>query len=304
MSWHICVPATSANLGPGFDCLALALDLWNEVDLSAKTDEDCLQIQIEGEGQSYLPQNESNAIYCGMRTYAHRHGKSLPGGIKLLCRNRIPISSGLGSSAAATVAGILCATALLNLPEDRQDQLACAAELEGHGDNSAACLLGGLTAFLRDGNQVYARQLPVVPLSLVVVTPDFHFSTCQARTVLPQQVAFKNAVENLSRSMLLIEALRTGDLELLRTASYDQLHQPYRLPLIPGAQAALKSALSAGAAAAFLSGAGPSLLAVVKTAVEREPVGAAMLTAFQRAGLTARIFTPLISMNGATVQPS
>ena len=300
MSWRVRVPATCANLGPGFDCLALAIDLWNEVLLS--TEGDRLQIEIEGEGADCLPNNENNLIVRTMQAYARRHAKPLPAGIRLVCKNQIPLGSGLGSSAAAAVAGILCAQALLNLPDDKMDQIACAAEMEGHGDNAAACLLGGLTAFMKDGNQVIARQLPIAPLSLVVVTPAFRFPTRQARAALPRRILHFTAADNLAHAVLLTEALRTGNLDLLASASHDQLHQPQRLPLIQGAAAAMQAGLSTGAAAVFLSGAGPSLLAITKVESEREKIGAAMQAVFQRAGLPTRVFTPTLAQTGASLE--
>lgn len=300
MSWRVRVPATCANLGPGFDCLALAIDLWNEVLLSAEGD--CLMIEIEGEGADHLPVNENNLIVRAMQAYARRHGQSLPAGIHLTCKNQIPLGSGLGSSAAATVAGILCAQVILGLSDDKMDQLACATEIEGHGDNAAACLLGGLTAYMKDDNQVIARQLPLAPLSLVVVTPEFRFPTRQARATLPRRILHSTAADNLAHAVLLTEALRTGNLNLLRSASRDQLHQPQRLPLIPGAATAMQAGLSTGAAAVFLSGAGPSLLAIAKNEGEREKIGTAMQAAFQQAGLPTRVFIAGISDKGATIQ--
>lgn len=300
MNWRVRVPATCANLGPGFDCLALAIDLWNEVLLSAEGDR--LTIVVEGEGASLLPVNENNLIVRAMQTYARRHGNSLPAGIRLVCKNQIPLGSGLGSSAAAAVTGILCAQALLDLPEDKMDKLTCAAEIEGHGDNAAACLLGGLTAIMKDGNQVIARQLRIAPLSLLVITPAFRFPTRQARAALPRRILHSTAADNLAHAVLLTEALRTGDLDLLASASHDQLHQPQRLPLIPGAAAAMQAGLCAGAAAVFLSGAGPSLLVIPKNEAEREKIGDAMQMAFQKAGLPTRIFSAGISDKGATIQ--
>jgi homoserine kinase len=299
MNWRVRVPATCANLGPGFDCLALAIDLWNDLLLS--TEGDRLTIEIEGEGASHLPINEHNLIVRAMQAYARQHAKPLPAGIHLVCKNHIPPGSGLGSSAAATVAGILCATALLDLPDDKMDQLACAAEIEGHGDNAAACLLGGLTATMKDDNQVIARRLPIALFSLVVVTPAFRFPTRQARAALPRRILHSTAADNLAHAVLLAEALRSGDLELLRASSHDQLHQPQRLPLIPGAAAAMQASLSAGAAAVFLSGAGPSLLSITKNEDEREKIGGAMQAAFQQAGLPTQVFTPNIAQVGASV---
>jgi homoserine kinase len=223
MSWRVRVPATCANLGPGFDCLALAIDLWNEVLLFIEGDH--LKVEIEGEGASRLPLNENNLIVRAMQAYARRHAKPLPAGMRLACKNQIPLGSGLGSSAAAAVAGILCATALLGLPDDKMDQLACAAEMESHGDNAAACLLGGLTAYMKDGNQVIARRLPIAPLTLVVITPAFRFPTRQARAALPRRILHSAAADNLAHGRRSRHAGRTfrrgsGRLSLRRGAEF------------------------------------------------------------------------------------
>ena len=300
MSFHVRVPATTANLGPGFDCLGLALELWNEVEVTATGDR--LQITIEGEGQPVLPTNQTNAVYQAMEVYAHRHSKTLPAGIRIRCQNNIPLGSGLGSSSAAVVAGILCAAALLKIPENKEDQLDCATQIEGHPDNVAACLLGGLIASLVDKQHVISRRIPITPFPLVIVTPATHFPTNQARAALPVDVPHKDAVFNLSRVVFLTEALRTGDFDLLALAMQDQLHQPYRIPLIPGAAAAISAAKNAGAVAVVISGAGPSLLAILRKPSELQSVAACMVDAFKQAGLSARVFTPLISKEGASVK--
>jgi homoserine kinase len=300
MSFHVRAPATTANLGPGFDCLGMALDLWNEVDITATGD--CLQITIEGEGQPVLPTNQTNAIFRAMEVYALRHDKTLPAGIRIHCQNNIPLGSGLGSSSAAAVAGILCAAALLEIPEKIEDQLNCATQIEGHPDNAAACLLGGLTASLVDHQHVISIRIPVTPLYLVIVTPAYHISTNQARAALPTDVPLKDAIFNMSRVVFLSEALRTGDFDLLALGMQDQLHQPYRIPLIPGAAAAISAAKNAGAAAVVISGAGPSLLAISQKPSELQVIAAAMVDAFKQAGLSSRLFTPEISIKGASVQ--
>jgi homoserine kinase len=299
MSVRVRVPATTANLGPGFDCFGLALDLWNEVEVTVAGD--ILQIIIEGEGQSILPTNPTNLIFRAMEFYAHHHGKILPAGIQIHCQNNIPLGSGLGSSSAAVVAGILGAGVYLNIPENKEDQLDCAAQIEGHPDNAAACLLGGLTTSLVDKGHVISRKIPITPFPVLIVTPAYHFPTDQARAALPAGVPFTDAVFNLSRVALLTEALRTGDLDLLALTMQDSLHQPYRIPLIPGAADAISAAKNAGAVAVVLSGAGPSLLAILRKFSDLQGVAAPMVEAFKQAGLSARLFTPMISKEGASV---
>ena len=299
MSILVRAPATTANLGPGFDCLGLALDLWNEVEVSQQGS--VLEFDIQGEGAGKLPQNKENAIFQAMKSYADRHGKSLPAGLRITCQNNIPLGSGLGSSSAAAVAGIMAAAKLLNLPQDTTDQLACASQLEGHPDNVAPCLLGGLVASMVDRDQIIARKIPVAPLNLVIVVPDFNLPTHQARAALPVNIPHKDAVFNLGHAVMLTEALRNSDLELLTAAMQDRLHQPYRFSLIPGATNAIAAAQNAGAAAVVLSGAGPSLLAILRDTSQSQNISTVMVKAFQQAGLSARVFTPKISSNGASV---
>ncbi len=300
MKYLVRTPATVANLGPGFDCLGLAVDLWNEMEVAVAGSS--LDVSIEGEGCDTLPKDESNLIYRSMTTYAQRMGKTLPPGIRLHCHNRIPLASGLGSSSAATLAGILSAVALLELPDDKADQLECAAEIEGHPDNAAPCLLGGFTISIVDRGRVIARTIQAQPLTLVIVTPEFHFPTSQARSVLPDRVSRQDAVFNLGRAALLSEALRTGDMELMAAVSEDRLHQPYRIPLIPGAEAAMSAAREAGAITVVLAGAGPSLMAFMKEKAQGQAIGDSMLAAFRRAGLQARVYTLLSSPVGASVE--
>jgi homoserine kinase len=293
-------PATAANLGPGFDCLGLALDLWNEMEVS--TTGDRLKISIDGEGRDVLAVDETNAIYQAMHSFAHQQGKVLPAGIQIQCQNKIPLGSGLGSSSAATIAGILAAGVLFETADNQEDQLNCAAQLEGHPDNVTPCLLGGLTISLVNADRVLFRKIPITPFPLVIVTPTYDFPTSQARAVLPDNIPHKDAVFNLSRAALLIEAFRNGDFELVSLVAEDRLHQPYRIPLIPGATAAITAARDAGALAVTLSGAGPSLLAFIRDQADARAVGVSMNAAFQQAGLSARTFSPLISIVGASVK--
>lgn len=293
------VPATTANLGPGFDCLGLALDLWNDVEVEAAGE--ALSITVEGEGANEVPLDASNTIYKAMFTYAQRNHKTLPKGIKLHCRNRIPFGAGLGSSAAAIVSGILAATALLDLPQDIKHQLDCATQIEGHPDNVGPCLWGGLVAAIMNDKQVIARKLETASLSLMIVVPDFHFPTKAARAALPSELPRKDAIFNLGHLALLLHGLGRGDLNLLATAMQDKLHQPYRIPAIPGAAAAIEAATRNGAAAVALSGAGPSLLIVLHNDSERTKVGEAVVRSFKLAGLTSRIYTPDIALSGASI---
>lgn len=293
------VPATTANLGPGFDCLGLALDLWNDVEVEAVGDALC--ITMEGEGVGKISLDHSNTIYKAMQIFATRHQRTLPDGIRLHCRNRIPVGSGLGSSSAAIVSGILAASVLLDIPQNIVDQLDCAVSIEGHPDNVGPCLMGGLVAAIIEDQKVIARKLEVAPLSLMIVQPDFHFPTETARAALPKELPRQDAIYNLGHLALLTYAMGRGDLTLLASAMQDKLHQPYRIPAIPGAADAISAATQNGAAAVALSGAGPSLLIVLHGDAERAKVGEAVQSAFKNAGLTSRVFTPKIALSGASI---
>lgn len=295
------VPATTANLGPGFDALGLALDLWNETEFVATADRQ-ITVSISGEGAGKLPLNAENAIVeSALKIY--ELVKKPCAGLRIRCINRVPIGSGLGSSSAAMLTGMLGANALLGSPFSDEEILKLAIETEGHPDNVAPAMLGGLVASIVHEERVISLKLPAKAnhssVHVTIVLPDFDFPTKQARAILPKQIERKDAIYNISRAVLVTEALRTGDLDLLGKSMTDMLHQPYRLPLIPGAQAAMQAARQAGAAAVALSGAGPSLIAF--SSKEKPSIGAVMQRAFESAGLTARIFELGTSYEGAEV---
>lgn len=302
------VPATTANLGPGFDCLGMALDLWNRTHFSLEGNE--IRVIVEGEGRDHLPQNHENLIaQAALRLYAAA-GAQPPDGLLIRAENHIPLGSGLGSSSAAVLAGLLGANALLGEPLDRQQILELAAEIEGHPDNAAPALFGGLVVSARiaaedsanQPGQVLAHLVETPPWPVVVALPAFELSTRAARAALPETVPLSSAVYNLSRVTLVVEALRLGDAQLLDVAMQDCLHQPARLKLIPGAAQALLAARQAGACAAALSGAGPSVIAFAPVEIH-ESVANAMSGAFLAAGLAARTFSLVSSPAGASVEP-
>jgi homoserine kinase len=301
MQFQVKVPATTANIGPGFDCLGMAFDLENEV--LVRTQDETLIVKIEGVGEDILAPNENNAIYQAMLAYANAQQALLPAGITLECLNRIPLGSGLGSSSAAAVAGILIARTLLGKQPDLEAELALATRLEGHPDNVAPCLMGGLVAAtMNDAGIVQTLALPVAAeLELVLVHPLFSFPTKVARAALPTHVTHHDAVFNASRAFFLAEALKTGDPHLLKTSLQDRLHQPYRLPLIPGAFSAIEKAHEAGAIATVLSGAGPSLLAFSPSPQLNQPIAQAIRSAFAGAGLESETFFPHVAKTGAEV---
>jgi len=301
MKIHVSVPATTANLGPGFDALGLALNLWNEAAFSLRED-GAVVVAIEGEGSDQLPVNESNFIAEAALGIYHRAGEPCPG-MEICCVNRVPLSSGMGSSSAAMLTGMLGANALLGHPFSDEELLRMAIETEGHPDNVAPAMLGGLVASIVHGERVVSMRLPAKAnhgmIYATVVLPDFEFPTQYARSILPKMVDRQEAIYNISRAVLVTEALRTGDLDLLGIAMKDKLHQPYRLPLIPGAVEALEAGKEAGAAAVALSGAGPGMIAF--SSVLDEEIGLAMQKAFAVNGLPSRIFALETSYEGAEV---
>jgi homoserine kinase len=307
MKVHVTVPATTANLGPGFDALGLALNLWNEADFVA-SDDNHITLTVSGEGEGKLPLNADNAIAEAALQIYDLTGKHCTG-LHIDCLNRVPLGSGMGSSSAAMLTGMLGANALLGNPLTDEEILKLAIETEGHPDNVAPAMLGGLVGSIVHEQRVFSMKLPARAnhgsIHATVVLPDFDFPTKQARAILPKQVERSDAIYNISRAVLVTEALRTGDLELLGIAMKDSLHQPYRLPLIPGAVEALEAGKKAGASAVALSGAGPSLIAFSSgTEVpfgDDTGIGAAMKRAFESAGMSARIFELETSYEGAEV---
>jgi len=301
MKITIKVPATSANLGPGFDALGLALDLWNEAEF-IPTENNKISITIEGEGYDKLPTDQTNAVVEAALQVFQLAGKPCHG-MRIHCINRVPLGSGLGSSSAALLTGMLGANAMLGDPFSRQEILKLAIETEGHPDNVAPALLGGLVASIIHESHVLSLRLSLTgqhtPIHITVVSPDFDFPTKQARALLPRQIDRKDAIYNISRAVIVTEAFRLGDLDMLKEAMTDKLHQPYRLPLIPGAQAAMEAMKQVGASAVALSGAGPSLIAFSS---RREiAIGKAGQQAFAWAGLQSRIFKLKINRKGAQV---
>ena len=248
------VPATSANLGPGFDCLGLALDLY------ARFDFQLLPRGLEITGCREEDAGENNLVY---RAYIHTlkfFGLDALG-LRLRIDSDIPLSRGLGSSAACVVGGILGAAALRGLSLSDGEALKLASELEGHPDNAAPAIYGGLRVSLTEDGRALSLPCAVHPaLRFLALVPDFELRTADARAALPQTVPLKDAVYNLSHTAFLLKALEGGDPELIRLAMKDRLHQDARFKLIPGAAALKERMEEIGAAACCLSGAGPTML--------------------------------------------
>jgi homoserine kinase len=272
------VPATSANLGPGFDALGLALDLHEDVVLRRLAAGDAApRITVSGLNARRLHADVNLLAYQGALAVYRRLEKDAPS-LALELHTRIPRSGGLGGSAAAIVGGIAAANALEGGPLDDKALLDLATEVEGHPDNVSAALFGGLviTVAGRDGLR-FKRLDPPKGLSAVVLIPRQSISTKAARGVLPTQLSVKDAVFNLSRTALLVAAFQTADWSLLRDAMEDRLHQPARGGIFPALFPTIEAALAAGAHGAALSGSGAAILALAST--QHREIAAAMTAA-------------------------
>ena len=254
----VTVPATSANMGSGFDSIGIALTLFNEICME---ESDRLEITCDT-GQN-VPLDETNLIYqCAKKVY-DICGAPMKG-LKIAERCSIPQTRGLGSSSACTVAGIIGANALLKSPLSRENVIDLAASVEGHPDNSTPAILGGFVTALMEYDKVWCVRVPIYGrLDFVAFIPDFELKTETARAALPAHIPFSDAIFNLSRAALLAGSLVTGDLHNIGVAVGDRLHQPYRFPLIPEGREILETAKGLGALGAYISGAGPAVIAIV-----------------------------------------
>ncbi len=257
------VPATTANLGPGFDCLGMALDIWNTFRFEIAS---VPSVAFTGEGGvGRLRSDRSNLVYRSAERYFQEIGKPAPS-FAITCWNRIPLARGMGSSSSAIVGGLLGAAAMAG---QRQPELEViwklAVEIEGHPDNVTPALFGGCQIVVKDNARLVRADVPLpANLRAVLYIPEAPMPTAQARGVLAAQVSREDAVYNIGRAALLVNALATGQLEHLRVATQDRLHQPARQSLMPAMRLLFRAALDGGALGVFLSGAGSSVLALTK----------------------------------------
>lgn len=303
---QVTVPATSANLGPGFDTLGVALDLRNTIYMEETGILDVV-IEIDGHGEA-LERPENNMVYQAALKVFERLGYH-PHGLYIKEDVSIPVARGMGSSAAAIVGGLVAGNALVEQMTgrpglDRAELLRMAVAIEGHPDNVTPAMVGGFTVCCMDEvrGPLHVRFDPPKHLQAVVVMPEVPITgkkTEKSRGVLPTEVTLKDAVYNLNRTALLVAALAQGRVDLLAVATQDRLHQPYRASLVPGLRAVFQAALDAGAKGVALSGAGPSVIAFVDR--EAEPVALAMEGAFQWAGSDARSLVVDLAREGAVI---
>lgn len=283
------VPATSANLGPGFDSLGMALDLYGEVSITWS------------DRPARFPESRGEHLALGAAHAVYQHaGRPRPSGLRLSIGSGIPVGRGLGASAVLRVGAVLGANILLGEPFDQDEVLRIAAELEGHADNAAPALLGGFQVVVWSGGRVAHVGVPLPDgLRCVVFVPDLDMPTGESRKLLPRQIDRRDAVHNIGRAALLVAALATGRFDVLDLATQDVLHQPARAQLFPAMFDIFRAAKEAGALCAFLSGGGSSIMAF---ATQHEAaIGEAMITCARAAGVGGRVILTRPSTVGAQV---
>lgn len=256
------IPATTANMGPGFDCIGMAFDLYNYINYEPVAEEGYCELSSDGDAGK-IDLSKDNLIYKAYCAVFAALQKPVTG-IKMHFENNVPYSRGLGSSSAALIGGVKVANDVLGNPLDDRALLNIALQFEGHPDNIAPALLGGVViSGLEDDGAVFYRKItPPANLRCTVIIPDYPLATQKAREVLPKQLSMKDAVFNIGRMALLVDALHTGDLQQLALAMEDRLHQPYRMPLITGMEELIPVAKALGALNVTISGAGPTILLV------------------------------------------
>ena len=290
------VPATTANLGAGFDTLGMALTLYNIFSVTELLPEGEFSVQVLGEGALELSDWKANMV---IRSYcrACSEWNIPPRGFRLVNSNAIPVRCGLGSSSTAVVAGVMLAKLISGLKLPRSEMLRVMTSIEGHPDNVVPCTVGGMTVSCWDGEQLQYVKMPALPdsLKVVAVVPNCQVSTEAARSILPPEVPFRDAVFNVSHAALLCAAWSMGRWDLLSSTMDDRLHQTYRASLIPGGADILNEIRQRpGCAAVAISGSGPTMVALARGGVGG--IAKAMCSIFARHGVTSHFFV----LNSAT----
>lgn len=256
------VPATTANMGPGFDCIGMALDIYNTITVEEISEG--LEIVIKNPQEIDIPTDETNLIYQTIVEFYKKINRPIPG-LRLVQEDQIPSTRGLGSSAACIAAGLLIANELSGVGYSKEKLATMGAIIEGHPDNIVPALLGGMVTAVLEDEKLHYVQFPLpTRLSFALLIPSFPLSTEYARAIIPREITLEDGIYNTSRAALLIAAMMSGQVEQLQVAMQDCFHQPHRSVLVPQMDQIFEQALSYGAKGVFLSGAGPTLTAVIE----------------------------------------
>ncbi|MBT3351545.1 MAG: homoserine kinase [Nitrospinaceae bacterium] len=290
------VPSSTTNLGPGFDALGVALNLYNRVELDELPWG--LSIHVEGEGADVIPLDETNISVEAVKRVYKKAGRTLPG-LWMKQRNHIPLARGLGSSSAALVGGLVGANLLLGNPLSMDELVQLGVEMEGHPDNVVPALVGGfcISAINEDGNTLYTRAPVVDRYRWVIVVPDFEVSTKEARKKLPEQISLADGIYNVQRVGMLMAAFAYGQNEKFRESMQDKFHQPYRKELMGPLDEVFAAAYEVGAMGACISGAGPCVLAICDENAGK--VGLAMREVYRNHGIGTKMHVLRIASLGA-----
>lgn len=307
MKVSVKVPATAANVGPGFDCFGVALSLYNVITIEETVYPTTgLQINIigdeeEGTATSLVPTNKSNVTYKAIELLYNYTGQTPPA-LRINIQSGIPIAKGLGSSASVIIGGILAANRLLGNPADEAALLSIANEVEGHPDNITPAMLGGfvISSSEDDGSIIYRKIKWPEDWKLTLCIPDYELATSISRSVLPTSVSFSDAAFNAKRCAMFIEALNTKDEELMKYALTDRLHQPYRSRLVPGFDDITASLKEVDVMGTVLSGAGPSILVISRNNVIEE-IKSRVESVWEISGVKPVIKTLDVDTKGAVI---
>ena len=286
-------PATTANMGPGFDCMAMALDLWSTIEFRVGAE----GFVVEGADSDAVPRDGSSLVQQCFQLPFEEAGQTVPP-VAIVYRNGIPIGKGLGSSSAAVIAGLVAGNEIGGTGLDDRKMIAIAGRIEGHPDNAAAALLGGCQLVADDGGRSVTATVPLPDgLNAVAFIPEGVISTKKARALLDDTVSRRDAVYNISRLGMLVRALTTGDMAHLAIATEDQLHQPARQSVFPQMKVIFRAALNAGALGVFLSGSGSAVVALTRG--REMTIGYEMADAADKSGLSGEVKVTRPTLQGA-----